>query len=309
MSSATTSPTLDPAFVVAFRVGTITQQQLDAVLERDRAAIIFQLLELAAMLKSGGPAVGPHTPSGAIPPFAKPGPPGKARPAAEPNRFVNHQAPCCPDCHGPLTRTGRCRKRVIEDIPANIQPEITEHTIHRDWCSHCKKQVEPIVPDALPNSTFGHRTTVLSAWFHYDLGLTTSRILSVFHAHLHFKLTDGGLTETWHRLAQIVDPWYQQIRQLCLKSAVLHADETGWRVDGSTWWLWCFTTQRETYYLIDDCRGREVLDEFFGGEFQGILVTVFWAAYHGMSRTSQKCWPHLLRELKAIDAGTEGTGD
>ena len=165
------------------------------------------------------------------------------------------------------------------------------------------------MPDALPNSTFGHRTTVLSAWFHYDLGLTTSRILSVFNAHLHFQLSDGGVTEIWHRLAAILDPWYQQVRDLCLKSGVLHADETGWRVDGSTWWLWCFTTQHETYYLIDNSRGREVLDEFFGGEFQGILVTDFWAAYTGMARMSQKCWPHLLRELKAIDQGTEGTGD
>jgi len=61
--------------------------------------------------------------------------------------------------------------------------------------------------------------------------------------------------------------------------------------------------------LIDNSRGRDVLDEFFGGVFQGILVTDFWAAYIGMSRMSQKCWPHLLRELKAIDKGIEGTGD
>jgi len=44
---------------------------------------------------------------------------------------------------------------------------------------------------------------------------------------LHCQLTDGGLTEVWHRLASIFDPWYQSIRDLCLKSGVLHADETG----------------------------------------------------------------------------------
>ena len=324
MVSPATFPALDPAFVAAFRNGTLTERQAEQFVRQDSAALVFQLLELSALLKSGGlPAIGPHTPSGAIPPYAKPAPepkkakkrgakpghPGQSRPAAEPNRFVEHEAPCCPECRGKLVRTARTRTRIIEDIPANIQPEVTEHTLHRDWCPTCKKQVEPVVPDALPNSTFGHRTTVLSAWFHYDLGLTTSRILSVFNAHLHFQLSDGGVTEIWHRLAAILDPWYQQVRDLCLKSGVLHADETGWRVDGSTWWLWCFTTQHETYYLIDNSRGREVLDEFFGGEFQGILVTDFWAAYTGMARMSQKCWPHLLRELKAIDQGTEGTGD
>lgn len=324
MTPPATLPALDPAFVAAFRNGTLSEPQAETFVRQDSATLVFQLLELSALIQSGGVLrVGPHTPSGAIPPFlkptaeppkpkkrgAKPGHPGAARPAAEPNRFVEHEAPCCPDCRGQLVRTGRKRTRIVEDIPANIQPEVTQHTIHRDWCPKCKKQVEPIVPDALPNSTLGHRTTALAAWFHYDLGLTTSRILSVFNAHLHIKLTDGGLTEIWHRLASILDPWYQSIRDLCLKSGVLHADETGWRVDGSTWWLWCFTTQSETYYLIDDSRGRDVLDEFFGGEFQGTLVTDFWAAYTGMSRTAQKCWPHLLRELKEIDKGPQAKQD
>jgi len=208
MTSAATVPALDPAFAAALRNGTLTERQAQQFVRQDADAIVFQLLELSALLKSGGvPAIGPHTPSGAIPPYAKPptdtinpkkrgakpGHPGKSRPAAEPTHFVDHRAPCCPDCRGQLVRTGRCRTRIIEDIPANIEPEVTEHTVHRDWCPKCKKQVEPVVPDALPNSTFGHRTTVLAAWFHYDPGLTTGRILKVFNAHLHCKLTDGGL--------------------------------------------------------------------------------------------------------------------
>ena len=88
------------------------------------------------------------------------------------------------------------------------------------------------MPDALPHSTFAHRTTVLSAWFHCDLGLTPSRIPSAFDAHLHFQLTDGGVTAIWHRLASIHDSWYRAIRDHCLKSGVLPADQIGWRVDG-----------------------------------------------------------------------------
>ena len=32
------------------------------------------------------------------------------------------------------------------------------------------------------------------------------------------------------------------------------ADETGWRVNGKTDWLWCLTTRDLTYYLIDRSR-------------------------------------------------------
>jgi len=46
MSSSATFPALDPAF----GAGNVTERQRDQVLERDRAAIIFQLLELSALL-------------------------------------------------------------------------------------------------------------------------------------------------------------------------------------------------------------------------------------------------------------------
>ncbi len=113
----------------------------------------------------------------------------------------------------------------------------------------------------------------------------------------------------WHRLARVLTPWYEQIHRHCLDAGVLHADETGWRVEGQTWRLWCFTRTEATYYLIDDSRGHPALDQFFVEEFRGVLVTDFWAAYDAIGRAEQKCWPHLLRELKEVDAGSDAGGD
>lgn len=317
------APVLDSAFVCAFRAGTITQAQLDAILPADRAATIFLLLQLSVRLANSAPASTAHQPSGVVPPYAKPqtpprrkkrgarnGHPGTAR--LRPDRIDHHQThqlPACPDCGGELTRTGRQRTRLVEDIPDNLKAEVTEHTICRDWCPGCKKQVEPRVPEALPNCTLGHRTVALSAWLHYGLGVTTRQIVDVFNQHLHLPITDGGLTQMWHRLAEVVAPWYEQIRRLCLDAGVLHADETGWRVEGQTWWLWCFCCADATCYLIDESRGHPALDQFFVNEFAGVLVSDFWAAYDAVGRTKQKCWPHLLRELKEVDAGPDAGGD
>jgi len=319
---ATVAQTLDPAFLAAFRSGTLTPEHADAVLPRDRAASIFFLLQLS--LAFGTPAAsGAHTPSGSLPPYAKPSAPqrrqkrgaqnghaGHARPRPEQiDRHETHQLPACPDCGGPLHRTGRTRTRLVEDIPDNLKPEVVEHTLHRDWCPGCKKQVEAKVPDALPDCTLGHRTVVLSAWLHYGLGTTTRQIVEVFNGHLKLSISDGGLTQMWHRLADVLTPWYEQIHRHCLDAGVLHADETGWRVEGQTRWLWCFTCAEATYYWIDESRGHAALDEFFVGEFAGVLVTDFWAAYDAVGRCKQKCWPHLLRDLKEVDNGPEGNGD
>jgi transposase len=325
LSAPTSAPILDPEFASAFRAGTLTHQQIDAALPHDRSAAIFLLLQLSALVATGSspPATGPHTPSGSIPPHAKPsvaprhkkrgarpGHTGASRPRpATIDGRQTHQLPQCPCCGGKLKRTGRTRTRIIEDIPDDLRPVVTEHTIHRDWCPTCHKQVEPGIPDALPACTLGNRTVALSAWLHYGVGTTTSQIVEVFNHHLKLPISDGGLTQMWHRLAHVLTPWYEHIRLRCLHAGVLHGDETGWRVEGHTWWLWCFSTADATTYLIDASRGHSALDSFFVEEFRGILVTDFWKAYDAIGRTKQKCWPHLLRELKEIDAGSEGGGD
>jgi transposase len=319
------APTLDPQFVTAFRAGTLTRAQAEAALPDDRAAVIFLVLQLSVAVaeKAAVPAGGAHTPSGSLPPYSKgkagprrkkrgarDGHPGSSRPRpARIDRHETHQLPVCPDCGGRLQRTGNTRTRVVEDIPDDLKAEAVEHTIHRDWCPGCRKQVEPRVPDALPQCTLGNRTLALAAWLHYGLGVTISQIVAVFNGHLQLKLTPGGLLQMWHRLADVLTPWYEQIRRCCLDAGVLHADETGWRVEGTTWWLWCFSSADATYYQLDRSRGHPALDRFFAAEFDGVLVSDFWAAYDAVGRLHQKCWPHLLREVKEVDEGPENGDD
>lgn len=215
---------------------------------------------------------------------------------------VEHQLEVCPCCGGPVQRCKRTRRRIIEDIPSQITPVVTEHTIHRDYCPACKKHVEPVVPDAMPNATLGHHVVALSSWFHYGLGVTIGQTRDILASHLHTEITAGGLVDGWRRLAEAFSPWYELIAREARSGAVLHADETGWRVDGQTHWLWCFCNSRCCYYMIDASRGSETLKKFFTEAFDGTLVTDFWAAYDSVwAEDFQKCLPHLLRELLKVD--------
>jgi transposase len=257
----------------------------------------------------------PATPSGMIPVYEKP--PAKKRgkrPGAKPGHSgarrqvperidwqIEHRAKCCPDCGGRLKRCADTRTRYTEDIP-QVEPEVTEHTIHRDWCPKCRKKVEPPVVDALPGSTLGNRVLVLSAWLHYGLGNTLSQIVEVFNFHLQMKISEGGLVQMWYRLQEILFAWHEQIHEEALQSAVLHGDETGWRVNGKTHWLWCFGNRDLTYFMIDRSRGSPALRKFFTEEFEGTLVTDFWGAYNAVACAArQMCLVHLLRELEQTE--------
>ena len=297
----------------------LSSEQAEAIYDQGKEAVVFALLQFAKRLaeQQAAEAAGSHqtpaTPSGMKPLYSKPsasrrgkkkpgrkaGHPGSRR--SPPERIdwqSEHRADRCPDCGGRLNCCAETRTRYTEDIP-ETEPEVTEHTIHRDWCPACKKKVEPPVPDALPGATLGNRVLVLSAWLHYALGNTLSQIVEVFSFHLQLPLSEGGLVQMWYRLQAILYAWYEEIQKEALNSAVLHGDETGWRVNGKTFWLWCFTTRDLTYYMIDRSRGSPALAKFFIQEFSGTLVSDFWGAYNAVVCASrQTCLAHLLRELE-----------
>ena len=274
-----------------------------------------RITELESKL-AAAKTVSPSTPSGQIPVYQKPPAPRRRRKPggrkghkgacrAQPqqvDRQEEHRLGTCPHCGGPLHRCARTRSRKIEDIPEDVHVEAVEHVIHRDYCPKCKKHVEPVVPDALPKAKIGHRLVALTAWWHYGLGVTIAQIVAILSFHLHTRLTAGGLIGAWQKLATILASWYEEIVKEARNAGVLHADETGWRVLGHTWWLWCFVSQEVCCYVIDRCRGSPVLQRFFVEAFGGVLVRDFWAPYDAVwAEDHQCCLVHLLRELEKVD--------
>lgn len=280
------------------------------------AVVLFSLTLARRVAELRAKVPGPSTPSAMVPVYAKPpvkrrrkkpgakeGHPGSRRkPPPRIDARAGHRLERCPGCGGGLQRCRRTRTRIIEDIPQEIAPIVTEHTIHRDYCPHCRKHVEPVVPDAMPNATLGHHVVALSSWFHYGLGITIGQTRDLLGSHLHAEITAGGLADAWGRMAGALRPWYEQIGQALRATACLHADETGWRVDGQTHWLWCFCDADTCLYRIDRSRGGPALRRFFTEAFAGTLVSDFWAAYELVACDDrQYCLVHLLRELEKVE--------
>lgn len=308
---------LDGLLQALFR-GELTEPQAKRLAELGPEAVRLALLAANARIAALQPqAPSPSTPSGMVPVYEKP--PASKRRRKKPgaknghagtrrksppkiDRTVEHRLEVCPCCGGPVQKCKRTRTRIIEDIPQNIEPVVTEHTIHRDYCPNCKKHVEPVVPDAMPKAALGHNIIALSSWFHYGLGITLSQIQQILSSHLNTQVTAGGLVDGWRRLAEAIEPWHEQIAREAKDSAVLHGDETGWRVNGQTHWLWCFCNHRNCYYMIDRSRGSPALQKFFTEAFEGTLVSDFWRAYESVCADDrQYCIPHLLRELLKVD--------
>jgi len=310
----------------------LTKEQAEQIFVLGKDMVVFALLQLAKMAAEQNPdklAVGgpddPSCPSAQKPIFTKPNKNDKKR-SKKPGRKKGHQgsrrkqperidrteihrADRCPDCGGKLNECSDSRDRIIEDIPADVGIEVVRHVIHRDWCPACRKKVEPVVAEALPKANIGNGIVVLCAWLHFALGNTISQILEVFNFHLQFQMSQGGLVQIWHRLADIFFAWYEEIMADIQKAGVFHGDETGWRVNGITHWLWCFTSRSATIFTIERSRGSPVVLEFIKEYFNGVFISDFWYAYNVLSCVKQKCLAHLLRGLERVWKYKATSGD
>lgn len=210
-----------------------------------------------------------------------------------------HKLEQCSDCGTSLRGKEACetRSRYIEDLP-QMRSVVVEHRIYRYYCRACDKIVEAPVSAALPNSVIGLRTLVFAAWLHYGLGIAITKITRLLNVAAQFKVTASGLLQAWQRLAEILKSAYAEIGAEAQASAVLNADETGWRVNGVTFWLHCLCNQALAYFGIERSRGSPAIIKLLGEFFRGVLISDFWGGYNFIHAfAKQKCLVHLMREM------------
>ena len=91
-----------------------------------------------------------------------------------------------------------------------------------------------------------------------------------------------------------------RLQQELRASPVVYGDETGWREDGHNGYLGSFSAPEVRYFLRRASRGREVVAEVLGAEFDGVLVSDCYGAYNVQQGLHQSCWTHLLRDIHRL---------
>jgi transposase len=299
----------------------MTRDEAAAILELPREQAIDAILMLAGKAEKLDQLHAPTCPSGMTPvylkkpakkhrkkPGRKDGHPGVSRTRPEKiDRYENLTLDSCPLCDSPLGKPSKHHKRYVVDIP-EAEPKVTEETVNGYWCSHCKKTVYPKSQNAMPHSTLGLRMLILTAWLHYWVGMSVRNVVRLLAAFWGFKVSPGGLTQAWSNLAAALKPIYDDIGETVKAAAVLHADETGWRISGITHWLWGFVTDKWSYFVIDKSRGSPVVKRAIGKFFEGVLICDFWGAYNKIcTLAKQRCFYHLLTELEKVDKSNKSS--
>ena len=81
-----------------------------------------------------------------------------------------------------------------------------------------------------------------------------------------------------------------------LQSPCIHADETKISIKKTHWYIWVFTDGKRVLFRLTETReptfGHDLL-----ANYQGILISDFYAGYDAVPCAQQKCWVHLIRDM------------
>jgi hypothetical protein len=271
-----------------------------------------------------------------VPAFVKPNLPERRR-RKKPGRKKGHQAalrpmprkidhhqkvplgttdaggkPLCPQCKAYLLRLRRHR-RIVEDLIRTATEATCYHT-QSGYCPQCRRRTESRAPEQPPAASVPHGQLGINA-------LTTGVILRVRH-RLPFRMiaqllndmaglrvSPGGLVKQLKRIARWLDGKYQDLIRQMRASPYVHADETGWRMDGRNFWLWAFTDPTFTLYHVDESRGGKVPLKLLGKAFDGTVIADFYGGYDRLGGPKQRCLTHLMRETRELAERDAGFAD
>lgn len=148
----------------------------------------------------------------------------------------------------------------------------------------------------------GHNVLALAGLMRAHLGVPFRKIASFLAQVFGLPVSAAGIFGALGRLSRALEPTYQGLQLALRQRAVVHSDETGWRLCCESAWLWVFTCPDITVYVIRASRGHKVVVEVLGERFSGWLVTDFLATYNPLDYPHKaKCIPHLLRALSEVE--------
>lgn len=234
-------------------------------------------------------------------PGKKPGTPAFHRPLPREDEITERRTfslSRCPVCRHPVGPAVDTAVKYEEDIDLAPRKLVKAYTITRHWCAHCEMFMKsarvPVV------SRIGLNVLGYILYARYRLRLPLNKIQeSLLDLH-DFRLSEGEIVAQLKEAESLFGKDFQAITELVKTARVVHADETGWRMDGKNWWLWVFVTEQGIRYVLEESRGGGVPREALGDKQDRVIISDGYAVYTKLQGDQQQCWVHLLRKAGEV---------
>lgn len=141
----------------------------------------------------------------------------------------------------------------------------------------------------------------LAAFLNVAHFVPLERSSEILEALCGARPSDGTIALNLNLAAGRLVDFERSLKSALLNQPVLHADETGSKVNGKLQWMHVVSCARLTLYGHHPNRGYAALEAMnVLPQFEGVVVHDAWGTYFRLPGRHALCNAHLLRELRGL---------
>ena len=217
---------------------------------------------------------------------------------AQVDETLNHPAPThCSLCQQELINSAIFETRQVFELP-ELHVRIVAHQQMRSVCT-CGAVHMGVWPEGVnAPAQYGPSVKAMAVHLNQHHLVPLARTADLMQDIYGVSLSQASIQNFAQDAADILQPTVRAIAAAVQASEVVHADETGIRVQGKLHWLHCAVTPLLTWLAPHTKRGATAIEALGLLEgFKGVLVHDGLISYKTLSCTHSLCNAHHIREL------------
>ena len=244
-------------------------------------------------------------------PGKQPGEPGHhLAQRTDPDATQIHRPSTCASCGSDLSdaEVTATMHRQVFDLPP-VALFCTEHRAERRRCRCGTETTGTFPPEATAFTCYGPALRAYVCYLVTRQHLPIARVAELLRDAYGAPVSTGVIVSMVKEGAAMLEDFLAQVKDLLSVSKVVHADETGLRVEAALAWVHSVSSTELTLYHLDQRRGNKAMDAMdVLAHLSGVLVHDGWMPYRKYDNvTHALCNAHHVRELAAV-AETDGQG-
>jgi len=209
----------------------------------------------------------------------------------------------CPHCHGhDLQPVPEVQNHVQEDIVLEPRTVATGFVHQQAYCPVCDRNVVQPGPGELLGAYIGPAAKATAIYMRYELNVPDRKISRFFMDFFGLKFVPASAFGFERQAVRRGRPLYADLLEKVRSLPVAHADETSWRNDGRSFFVWFAGDEDLAAFVFQEHRSTEAAQAVLGEHFGGVLVADAYASYNGVHpKDRQSCLAHIKTKAKELD--------
>lgn len=204
----------------------------------------------------------------------------------------------CAKCQATkIYKYGRMTK-IVYDLKfsqAGIKRWVVKYCFDRYICWGCRASFY-LEERPWTGSKYGSELQSYVIYQIIELRLAQRAVAQSLNELFGFDLNAGSIKRLKTNATLLYKVTFETILKKIVTGNLLHADETKINLIGKEGFVWVVTNMEEVAYFYTETREGDTIQAMLQ-DFQGVLVSDFYAVYDAINCPQQKCLIHLIRDL------------